>query len=84
MKNQKDKKPQKESVEDDDDDWEDEDDDEKDYEDMTPKELYKLCKEYDIEAAPKKTQRYYINLLNEYDKANEDWGDDDDDDWEEE
>ena len=60
------------------------DDDEKDYENMTPKELYKLCKEYDIEAAPKKTQKYYINLLNEYDKANEDWGDDDDDDWEEE
>lgn len=84
VQHQKNKKPQNESVEDDDDYWEDEDDDEKDYENMTPKELYKLCKEYDIEAAPKKTQKYYINLLNEYDKANEDWGDDDDDDWEEE
>ena len=84
VQHQKNKKLQEESVEDDDDDWEDEDNDEKDYENMTPKELYKLCKEYDIEAAPKKTQKYYINLLNEYDKANEDWGDDDDDDWEEE
>lgn len=64
------------------DEWDDED---IDYEDMSPKELYKLCKERDIECQPKKSARYYINLLEEYDQANEDWGedeDDDDDEWE--
>lgn len=66
-------------------DWDDdEDDDEMDYSEMTPKELYKECKERDIECAPKKSVKYYINLLEEYDEAQEDWGDDDDDeddDW---
>ena len=57
------------------------------YENMSPKELYKLCNERDIEAEPKKTAKYYINLLKEDDKANDDWGDgddDDDDEWEDE
>ena len=44
---------------------------------MTPKELYKLCKERDIEAEPKKNARYYMNLLEEWDKAQDDWGDED-------
>lgn len=58
------------------------DDDELDYEDMSPKELYKLCKERDIECAPKKPAKYYINLLKEADKADDDWGDDEDgEDW---
>ena len=51
---------------------------------MTAKELYKLCKERDIECVPKKSERYYINLLEEWDKAQEDWGDEEeseDDDW---
>lgn len=84
------RKPQKSAkdVEDDDydDDYDDEDGDEDvDYSEMSAKELYQLCKEREIKAAPKKPAKYYINLLEEYDKANEDWGDDDeDDDWEEE
>jgi len=65
----------------------DPDEEEVDYSEMTPKELFKLCKERDIEALPKKTEKYYINLLKEYDKAQDDWGDEDeeedeDDDWE--
>lgn len=61
----------------------DEDDDEIDYSEMTAKELYKLCKERDIEVVPKKPAKYYINQLEEYDKANEDWADDEDEDeWE--
>lgn len=60
-----------------------EDDDEIDYSEMTAKELYKLCKERDIEVAPKKPAKYYINQLEEYDKANEDWADDEEEDeWE--
>ena len=51
---------------------------------MSPKELYKLCKDREIECVPKKAAKYYINLLEEYDQAEEDWGEeeDDDDDWE--
>lgn len=75
------------SSDDDDDDWEDvEEDDEVDYSSMSAKELYKLCKERDIEAQPKKSEKYYINLLKENDKAHDDWEDEDDDeeddDWE--
>lgn len=52
---------------------------------MPAKELYALCKEREIEAKPRKSEKYYINLLEEYDEAEDDWGDDDDDDeWEEE
>lgn len=61
----------------------DEDEEEIDYTEMTAKELYKLCKERDIEVAPKKPAKYYINQLEEYDKANEDWADyEDEDEWE--
>lgn len=74
----------------DEDDWEDEEDDEEiDYEDMNVKELYKLCKERDIEVKPKKKKAYYIDLLEEYDEEYEnedeedDWEDDDDKDDEE-
>lgn len=73
-----------------DDDWsdEDKDEDEIDYSELSPKELFKLCKERDIEAAPKKSAKYYINLLEEYDEAQDDWSDveedeDDEDEWEE-
>ena len=57
------------------------------YSDMSPKELYKLCKERKIEAEMKKPAAYYAELLREADKAEDDWGDeeedeDDDDDWE--
>lgn len=67
-----------------DEDWGDEEDDKVDYSSMSPKELYKLCKEREIEVAPKKPAKYYINQLEEYDAAQEDWGDEDEDEWEDE
>lgn len=66
----------------DDEDWED-DEEEIDYSEMSPKELYQLCKERDIDVAPKKPAKYYINQLEEYDAAQEDWEDDDSEDDEE-
>ena len=70
------------------DDWEDdedEEDDEVDYSEMSARELYNLCKERDIEALPKKPEKYYIRLLKEYDDAHDDWEDEeDDDDWDDE
>lgn len=56
------------------------------YSSMTPKELYKLCKERDIDAEPRKPAKYYIRLLEEYDQAQDDWGEesDDEDEWEDE
>lgn len=65
-----------------DEDWEDEEE-EVDYSEMSPKELYQLCKERDIDVAPKKPAKYYINQLEEYDAAQEDWEDDDSEDDEE-
>ena len=84
-KHSKTKKNKKDVVDKSEEDWDDEDDDKMDYESMSPKELYKLCKDREIECVPKKAAKYYINLLEEYDQAEEDWGDeeeDDDDDWE--
>lgn len=85
------KKSKKHEVEEDDDyegddeSWEEDDDDKVDYSDMSPKELYDLCKEREIKVAPKKPAKFYINLLEEYDQAHEDWDDEDDDeDWEDE
>lgn len=68
------------------DDEEEEEDESDDYEDMSPKELFNLCKKRKLDAAPKKSAKYYINILREADKAEDDWGDDDDeeDDWEDE
>lgn len=72
----------------DEDEWDDEDADaEQDYSEMSPKELFKLCKDRDIDCVPKKSAKYYINLLEEYDAAQEDWGDeedaeDDEEEWE--
>lgn len=84
-------KPEPEEEEDDDyddEEWseEEEDDDVVDYSEMSPKELYQLCKEREIKVAPKKPAKYYINQLEEWDKAHEDWSDDEDDDedWEDE
>ena len=62
--------------------WEDEDDDVVDYSEMSAKELYQLCKDREIKVAPKKPAKFYINQLEEYDKAHEDWEDEDDEDWE--
>lgn len=55
--------------------WEDEEEEELDYSEMSPKELYKLCKEKGIDAAPKKAASYYIELLEE--KVEEEWEDED-------
>lgn len=70
----------------DDEPWDDEDadDDVVDYSKMSAKELYDLCKERDIKVAPKKPAKYYINQLEEYDSAQDDWGDEEEDDWEDE
>lgn len=82
-------KPKKQAEEDYDDDYDDveeEENEEPDYSGMSPKELYQLCKKRDIEAEPRKSAKYYIVKLEEYDKAQDDWGDDeeDEDDWEDE
>ena len=62
----------------------DEEDETNDYESMKPQELYKLCKERDIDCKPKKSKEYYIDLLEEADEENDsdDW-DEEEDDWEE-
>lgn len=81
------KAPSKEVEEDDDDaDWGDEEDEAPGYSEMSARELYTECKNRKIECKPKMPAKYYINLLEEDDKANEDWGDEDDDDapWEDE
>lgn len=64
-------------------DWEeDEDGDAVDYSELSVQELYKLCKERNISVQPKKPAKFYIKQLEEYDQAQDDWGDEDD--WEEE
>lgn len=71
----------------DDEDWGEEDEEmEVDYSEMSSKELYQLCKERDIKVPPKKPAKFYINELEEWDKAQDDWGEeeDDDDEWEDE
>lgn len=72
--------------EDDDEDWEDYEEEEVvDYSEMSPKELFNLCKERGIDVEPKKPAKYYINELEEYDEAQDDWAEDDDEeDWEDE
>lgn len=84
-------KSKREEEEDDEDDYdaeeswdEDDEDEEQDYSEMTPPELYKLCRERGIEAQKKKPAKYYIKLLEEYDEAHEDWDEDDEDEWEDE
>lgn len=64
---------------------EDEEEQENDYDSMKPQELYKLCKERDIDCKPKKSKEYYIDLLEEADEedSNDNWSDDEEDEWEE-
>lgn len=86
------KRPEPEEDEDDGDDYDDDmegddedEDDKPDYFEMSARELYKLCKERGLDVAPKKSEKYYIKQLEEYDEAQDDWGDDEDeDDWEDE
>ncbi len=74
-----------EEMEEDDEDEDEETDEEMDYEEMSVKELYKLCQERDIKCKPKKSKDYYIDLLEEYDEENEtfeeDGENDEDDEW---
>ena len=62
---------------------EDDEDGGKGYEDMSPKELYNLCIEEGIDAKPKKSKEYYIELLEAHDEEEDDWneGEDEVDDW---
>ena len=57
------------------------DEEEYDYSEMSPRELYNLCEEREIEAEPKMKEKYYIELLEEYDDNNadkeDDWDDED-------
>ena len=57
------------------------DEEEYDYSEMSPRELYNLCEEREIEAEPKMKAKYYIELLEEYDYNNadkeDDWDDED-------
>ena len=85
VKKENENEPEEENDDYEDEDWSN-DEDAVDYSDMSPKELYDLCKEREIKVPPKKPAKFYINQLEEYDKAHEDWGDDEDEDeeWEEE
>lgn len=79
--------PEEENDYDSEEEWDEEEESENDYSSMTPLKLYKLCKEREIEAEKKKPAKYYINLLEEYDNAQEDWGEEDEDseeEWDEE
>lgn len=71
---------------DEDESWDgDDDESEVDYSEMSAQELYKLCKERNIKVQPKKPAKFYIKQLEEYDQAQDDWGDEDeedDDEWE--
>lgn len=75
--------PEDEDDDDYDDNWDDDADDFVDYSEMSAKELYKLCNERGIKVQPKKPAKYYINQLEEYDAAHEDW-EEDEDEWEDE
>lgn len=82
-----DEEPRKKPRKNQDEDWDDDDDydSQEDYGEMSAKELYDLCVERDIDVEKRKPSKYYVRRLEEYDKAQDDWGDDDDDDdWEDE
>lgn len=80
------KKSGKKKPEPEEDEWDEDDEEELDYREMSAKELFKLCKERDIDVEAKKPAKYYINKLEEYDSEKEDgWYDEDEegDDWDE-
>jgi len=60
--------------------WDDEDGDEESYyEEMSAKELYKLCKAKGLKVKPKAEKEYYIDRLEEYDEELESEDDEDED-----
>ena len=73
---QKESKPKKQEES-----WESDDSEDMDYDSMSPRELFSLCKEREIDATPRKPKRYYVNLLEEWDAAQDDWSDEDGGDW---
>lgn len=77
------KKKSKKRPEPKDEEWED--DEEKGYEEMSAKELYKLCKSRDIDVETRKPAKYYITKLEEADEEDaDDWDDEEEgDDWDE-
>lgn len=80
-KNKTKSKPKKESEEVDDE-WDEEETE--DYESMKPQELYKLCKERNIDCKQRKSKEYYIDLLEEADEEEnetDEW-DEKEDEWE--
>lgn len=78
--NLKGKMNEPEEEEDAEDDWEEEEEESEDYESMTPKELYKLCKDKGVDCKPKKSKEYYIDLL-EAEDEDDGWDEEEEDDW---
>lgn len=78
--------PEPEEDEDEEEDWEEDEDEEEelDYSSLSARELYKLCKEREIDVKPKKTEKFYIKKLEEYDAAMDDDDEDEEDEWEDE
>lgn len=54
---------------------------EDDYETKPAKTLYNECMKRGLDVKPKKSVNYYVNILREDDKATDDWGDDDGEEW---
>ena len=78
------KKAKKIMNEPEDDDWEDDNSSEEvSYYELSAKELYKLCKERDIDVEAKKPSKYYITKLEDDDSKSEDGWDEEEDDWNE-
>ena len=71
-------KARKPEVVEDDDDYEEEE--ELDYDEMSVKELYKLCKDKGLDVPAKKSKDYYIEELNSMVDDDDEWDDDEDDD----
>lgn len=53
------------------------------YEEMTAKQLYKLCVEREIDCKPRMSKESYIDLLEEYDddEDSDGWDEEEDEDW---
>lgn len=79
------KKSGKKCPEPEEDEWEEETEETTDYSELSAKELFKLCKERDIDVEPRKPAKYYIDKLEDDDSKHEDGWDEEEeeeDDWE--
>lgn len=77
-------KAKPEPEDDDEDDWGEELPDNDELMEMSAKELYNMCKERDIEAKPKKSVEYYVDLLEEWRENNMEQDEDKEEEEEEE